>query len=50
MSYRTYLTELSRLNRETPLMIEHLKTQEEYNEGASYIRSIAKAAGVRMVE
>jgi sugar phosphate isomerase/epimerase len=50
MNYRTYVTELNRLNRQTPLMIEHLRTPEEYNEAASYIRSIAKEAGVRMVE
>jgi sugar phosphate isomerase/epimerase len=50
MTYRTYLTELNSLNRETPLMIEHLKTPEEYNEAASYIRSTAKEAGVRIVE
>jgi sugar phosphate isomerase/epimerase len=49
MSYRAYLTELSRLNRETPLMIEHLKTPEEYNEAVTYIRSTANQSGVRIV-
>lgn len=49
ISYSTYLTELKKLNRETPLMIEHLKTPEEYNEGAAYIRSVAKKSAVRLV-
>lgn len=49
ISYRTYLTELDRLNREIPLMIEHLKTPEEYNEAAGYIRSTAREARVHLV-
>jgi sugar phosphate isomerase/epimerase len=46
MDYRRYLTELSKLGTDTPLMIEHLKTPEEYLEAATYIRSVAKSAGV----
>lgn len=49
ISYSTYLTELKKLNRETPLMIEHLKTPEEYNEAAGYIRSVANHSGVHLV-
>jgi sugar phosphate isomerase/epimerase len=49
ISYPTYLTELKKLHRQTPLMIEHLKTPEEYNEAASYIRSVAQRVGVHLV-
>ena len=47
IDYRRYLTELNRLAAGTPLMIEHLKTQEEYTEAATYIRSVADEIGVR---
>ena len=46
IDYRRYLTELNQLTADTPLMIEHLKTPEEYTEAASYIRSVAHAIGV----
>jgi sugar phosphate isomerase/epimerase len=49
ISYPAYLTELKKVNRQIPLMIEHLKTPEEYNEAASYIRSVAQRAGVQLV-
>ena|ERR1700719_3098396 len=40
IDYSRYLTELSRLSSETPLMMEHLKTPEEYQEAAHHIRGI----------
>ncbi len=46
IDYRRYLTELSKLN-DVPLMMEHLKTAEEYQEGAAYIRRIGAEAGLR---
>lgn len=49
MDYATYLAELNRLNRDTPLMIEHLKTPEEYAEAAAYIRSVAETTGVSLL-
>ncbi len=48
MDYRRYLTELSRLGAGVPLMIEHLKTAEEYLEAATYIRSVAQQCGVTL--
>ncbi len=48
IDYRTYLTELSRLPVETPLMLEHLKTAAEYEEGKRYIQKTAAAAGVTL--
>ena len=41
LDYRIYLQELSKVDPDTPLMLEHLKTEEEYTLAASHIRSIA---------
>jgi len=46
MDYRTYLQCLARLPQETPLMLEHLKTAAEYDEGREYIKKTGAAAGV----
>jgi hypothetical protein len=37
---------LSRLPAETPLMLEHLKTAEEYEEGKRYIQKVGTESGV----
>jgi len=49
VDYRAYLTELSKLSVDAPLMMEHLKNAAEYEEGAAYIRKVAADAGVRFV-
>ncbi|MFH2069073.1 MAG: TIM barrel protein [Candidatus Omnitrophota bacterium] len=49
LDYRTYLKELDRLERETPLMLEHLATPEEYTSAANYIRLTAKQIGVTIL-
>lgn len=46
VDYGAYLTELSKLPIDAPLMLEHLKTAEEYDEGRAYIRRTAERAGV----
>jgi hypothetical protein len=46
VDYTTYLTELSKLGRQVPLMLEHLKTAEEYDEGRKYIQKVGSAAGL----
>ena len=46
VDYRAYLRELAKLPVDAPLMLEHLKTAEEYSEGAGYIRRVAAEAGV----
>jgi sugar phosphate isomerase/epimerase len=46
MDYATYLRELSKLPTETPLMLEHLKTAAEYEEGKKYIQKVAAETGV----
>ena len=47
IDYATYLRELIRLDVDAPLMLEHLKTAEEYTEGREYIRSVGNRIGVR---
>ena len=45
LDYKVFLTELSKL-KNVPLMLEHLKTREEYTLAAANVRSIAKTIGV----
>ena len=46
VDYRAYLRELSRL-QDVPLMLEHLKTAEEYEEGKKYIQKVAQELGLQ---
>lgn len=46
VDYRAYLTELSKLPSDPPLMLEHLKTAAEYDEGRAYIQKIAAETGL----
>ena len=48
LDYPTYLAQLSRLDPDTPLMMEHLSSQEEYSEALAYIRSIAGELGLEL--
>jgi sugar phosphate isomerase/epimerase len=48
IDYRTYLTCLSELPQSAPLMLEHLKTAEEYAEGRQYIQSVAQSLGLSL--
>lgn len=47
IDYRRYLTELARLPVDAPLMLEHLKTPQEYDEGREYIKRVGAQAGVQ---
>lgn len=49
IDYKTYLRELAAAPVEAPLMLEHLKTPEEYAEGQAYIRRTGAAVGVGFV-
>ncbi|MBM7568665.1 sugar phosphate isomerase/epimerase family protein [Paenibacillus sacheonensis] len=40
IDYRTYLSELGKLDKHIPLMLEHLPTAEEYKLAAGYVRSL----------
>lgn len=46
VDYRSYLTELSKLPVDAPLMLEHLKTAEEYEEGKRYIMKVGSELGL----
>ena len=47
MDYRVFLQELASLPSPVPLMLEHLKTAEEYTEGREYIRKVGGESGVQ---
>lgn len=47
LDYPVFLTELSKL-KDIPLMMEHLNTDEEYDQAAEYIRSVGKIVNVEM--
>lgn len=46
VDYRTYLSQLSELGRNVPLMLEHLKTAQEYDEGRLHIRRVGEEMGL----
>jgi sugar phosphate isomerase/epimerase len=46
IDYATYLRELTKLPVDAPLMLEHLKNADEYDEGRAYIQRIAAQSGV----
>jgi len=48
LDYATYLRELDRLDPDTPLMIEHLGSPEDYRLAAEHIRFVAGEVGVRV--
>lgn len=47
VDYQAYLGELARLGRDVPLMLEHLKTAQEYDEGRLYIRRVGDEMGLK---
>jgi len=49
IDYATYLRELSKLQVDAPLMLEHLQTADEYRAGRDYIRSVGDRIGVTFV-
>jgi sugar phosphate isomerase/epimerase len=48
IAYKTYLAELSELPTEAPLMLEHLKSAEEYDEARKYIATVAGVLGLSL--
>jgi len=42
LDYPLFLRELSRLDPDTPLMLEHMKTAEAYRAAAEYVRKVAR--------
>ena len=47
LDYRVLLTEMDRLDPDTPILVEHLTTDEEYRAATAHIRSVADSLGVR---
>lgn len=41
LDYRTLLRQMDRLHRDMPILLEHLSQEEEYNQAADYVRSVA---------
>jgi len=50
LDYRTFVKGVSELPLEPPLMIEHLKTEEEYEAARKYIVGVAERVGVEVVQ
>jgi len=48
LDYGTFLRELSKLDPDTPLMLEHLRTEEEYALAAGHVRSVARELGLTL--
>jgi sugar phosphate isomerase/epimerase len=46
IDYRAYLRELAQLPVDAPLMLEHLKSAAEYDEGRAYIQRVGREIGV----
>jgi sugar phosphate isomerase/epimerase len=46
IDYKRYLLNLAVLRNETPLMLEHLQKESEYDEGRNFIRKTGKECGV----
>jgi sugar phosphate isomerase/epimerase len=47
LDYRAFLTEASRLDPDTPIMVEHLKTEEDYRQAVAHIRKVASDLNLR---
>ena len=49
LDYRVYLQELDKLDPDTPLMMEHLQTDQEYALAARHIRGVAASLGMAFI-
>jgi len=48
LDYAVLLREMDRLDADTPLMLEHLPSEEEYTSAAEWVRGAAQDAGVTL--
>lgn len=48
LDYHTFLTELDKLPADTPLLLEHLPSEEEYTLAARHIRAVAAELGITL--
>jgi len=49
LDYRTFLRELNTLGPDMPLMVEHLTSEEQFDQAAAFIRKTAEEVGVAIV-
>lgn len=47
LDYKMYIREISKLDADVPLILEHLRDAEEYRCAAEYVRSIARQLGYK---
>ncbi len=47
LDYRVLLGELDRLDPDTPILVEHLSSEEEYAAAAAHLRSVADSLGLK---
>jgi len=43
---RTYLLEVQKLGHQPPVLLEHLRTAEEYDQAREYVLGVAREIGV----
>ena len=48
LDYVVFLRALDQLHPDTPLMLEHLPSEEEYDAAARHVRSVAREAGISL--
>ena len=48
LDYRVLLTEMDRLDPDTPILVEHLSDEREYAAATAHIRSVAEELGVEV--
>jgi sugar phosphate isomerase/epimerase len=48
LDYHTYLREVSKLDKDTPVMLEHLSQAEEYTLAAEHVRKVGREVGVAL--
>ena len=46
LDYAAYLREIAKLDADTPICLEHMATEADYDRGAAYIRGIAGDLGL----
>jgi len=49
LDYETFLRELDTLGPDVPLLIEHLSSEEQFDQAAAFIRKTAEEVGVKIV-
>ncbi len=47
LDYQVFLREVNKLEGDVPIMMEHLQTEDEYDQAEKYIRSVADKQGIK---